>query len=135
MAERCRAKKGFFSLTCRDACSMFLLCSIRGGGRGVCVSGIGDRVSGIRVGRGKSGCERKERDREKCLLLFRQFCQFNQDAMRNSCLLLSTGSKKPVEQNQGLSRKHVYFCPLLHTFHVWLGQVLFGINGLNATDA
>jgi hypothetical protein len=52
MAERCRAREGFFSLTRCPSCHMFLFCSIRGGGRGVClryqVSGIRYQVSGIR---------------------------------------------------------------------------------------
>ena len=101
----------------------------------VCVSGIGDQVSGVGVIAAKVAVGGKRENREKCLLLFRQFCQFNQDAMRNSCLLLSTGSKKPVAQNQGVSRKLVYFCLLLSTFHVWAGRVFFGINGLSVTDA
>ena len=72
---------------------------------------------------------------EKCLLLFRPFRQLNQRVMRISCILLYTCSKRPVQQNQGVSGKNVYFCILLYTFHVWPGPVLFGINGLSATDA
>jgi hypothetical protein len=34
-----------------------------------------------------------------------------------------------------LTSKNVYLRLLLSTFHVWCGGVLFGINGLSATDA
>jgi len=34
-----------------------------------------------------------------------------------------------------LTSKHVYFCMLLHTFHIGRGAVFFYINGLTATDA
>jgi hypothetical protein len=37
-----------------------------------------------------------------------------------------------IQQNQALDPKK---CLLLTTFHVWPGVVLFGINGLTATDA
>jgi hypothetical protein len=72
---------------------------------------------------------------QKCLLLFRQFHQLNQCSIPNSRLLLHTYSKRPVLENQGLSRKHVYFCLLLHTFHIGRARVLFDINGLTATGA
>ena len=43
--------------------------------------------------------------------------------------------KWPFEENQGVSRKYVYFCILLYTSHVWYGVVLWKIKGLSATGA
>ena len=72
---------------------------------------------------------------KKCLLLFRGKRLSDQGVMWNSCLLLYTGSKRPTVENQGLSRKNVYFYILLHTFHVGHGGVSFRFNELSETDA
>ena len=126
------ATEGQISLTPRLPAHMFTLCSILDNARGAFC--IRDQNWLRRMAAG-AGFENARRFHEKCILLFRQFHQLIQGVVWNLCILLYTWLKRATVENQGLSRKNVYFCILLHTFHVWPRQVSFGINGLSATDA
>ncbi len=70
---------------------------------------------------------------EKCILLFPGKSKLDQGGNPNSCLLSSTCPDRPVLENEGVSRKDVYFRLLSHTFYVRRGAVFLGINGLTAT--
>ena len=69
------------------------------------------------------------------MLLFRGKGLLFQGVNGYLCILLYTGSKRLVVENQGLSGKNVYFCILLYTVNVLRGPVSFEFKGLNATDA
>jgi hypothetical protein len=83
---------GPISLTRDSLRYMFTVSSILGDRRG---------LSWCRVWRRTLVFENASRFHEKCLLLFLQFYPSNQGAIANSCLLLSTDSKKqfPVKSN------------------------------------
>ena len=92
-------------------------------------------MSRFRLSRRTLVFENKTRFHEKCILLFRGKTQLFQGHMQVLCILLYTCLKRPVQQNQGFSRKNVYFCILLYTVHVGRGVVSCRINRLSATDA